>query len=71
MARTVRVVTVQGVTSPDGLSDDQWNLLEPVFCAPGKRGRKHDGIAAYGYGYDTFSVPWARSWLASGAPRSA
>jgi putative transposase len=26
---------------PSDLSDDQWGLLEPVFNAPGKRGRKH------------------------------
>lgn len=26
---------------PSDLTDDQWNLLEPVFNAPGKRGRKH------------------------------
>jgi hypothetical protein len=26
-------------------TDDQWELLEPVFNAPGKRGRKHaDGL---------------------------
>src|SRR4051794_38573083 len=26
---------------PSDLTDDQWELLEPVFNAPGKRGRKH------------------------------
>lgn len=26
---------------PSDLTDDQWVLLEPVFNAPGKRGRKH------------------------------
>jgi putative transposase len=26
---------------PSDLADDQWDLLEPVFNAPGKRGRKH------------------------------
>ncbi|WP_165372397.1 transposase [Nocardioides iriomotensis] len=26
---------------PSDLTDDQWGLLEPVFNAPGKRGRKH------------------------------
>lgn len=26
---------------PSDLTDDQWALLEPVFNAPGKRGRKH------------------------------
>jgi putative transposase len=26
---------------PSDLTDAQWDLLEPVFNAPGKRGRKH------------------------------
>ena len=26
---------------PGDLTDEQWALLEPVFNAPGKRGRKH------------------------------
>src|SRR5678816_480735 len=26
---------------PSDLTDDQWALLEPVFNAPGKHGRKH------------------------------
>ena len=26
---------------PSDLTDDQWELLQPVFNAPGKRGRKH------------------------------
>jgi hypothetical protein len=26
---------------PSDLTDDQWDLLEPLFNAPGKRGRKH------------------------------
>jgi transposase len=26
---------------PSDLTDDQWALLEAVFNAPGKRGRKH------------------------------
>ena len=26
---------------PSDLTDEQWDLLEPVFNAPGKRGRKH------------------------------
>jgi putative transposase len=26
---------------PSDLTDEQWNLLEPVFNAPGKRGRRH------------------------------
>jgi putative transposase len=29
------------VSYPSDLTDDQWELLEPVFNAPGKRGRKH------------------------------
>ena len=39
-----RVVTVRGMFYPSDLTDDQWDLLEPVFNAPGKRGRKraHD-----------------------------
>ncbi len=35
--------TVRGMPYPSDLTDDQWNLLEPVFNAPGKRGRKHAG----------------------------
>ena len=30
-----------GMSYPSDLTDDQWELLEPVFNAPGKRGRKH------------------------------
>ncbi|WP_422758757.1 transposase [Paenarthrobacter sp. C1] len=26
---------------PSDLTDEQWDLLEPVFNAPGKRGRRH------------------------------
>lgn len=26
---------------PSDLTDEQWDLLEPVFTAPGKRGRRH------------------------------
>ena len=26
---------------PSDLTDAQWELLEPVFNAPGKRGRRH------------------------------
>ena len=29
------------MTYPSDLTDDQGDLLEPVFNAPGKRGRKH------------------------------
>jgi putative transposase len=28
---------------PRDLTDDQWELLEPVFNTPGKRGRMHAG----------------------------
>lgn len=28
---------------PSDLTDDQWDLPEPVFDAPGKRGGKHAG----------------------------
>jgi transposase len=28
---------------PSDLTDDQWELLEPVFNTPGKRGRMHAG----------------------------
>ena len=41
IARAVLVVTVRGMPYPSDLNDDQWALLEPVFNAPGKRGRKH------------------------------
>ena len=35
------MVTVQAMTYASDLSDDQWNLLQPVFNAPSKRGRRH------------------------------
>lgn len=35
------VGTVPRMSFPSDLTDDQWTLLEPVFNAPGKRGRKH------------------------------
>lgn len=35
------VGTVPGMSYPSDLTDDQWALLEPIFNAPGKRGRKH------------------------------
>ena len=35
------MVTVRGMPYPSDLTDDQWELLEPVFNAPGKRGRRH------------------------------
>jgi len=35
------VGTVRGMSFPSDLTDDQWALLEPVFNAPGKRGRRH------------------------------
>ena len=36
-----RIVTVRGMSYPSDLTDEQWDLLEPVFNTPGKRGRKH------------------------------
>jgi transposase len=33
------VVTVQGMSYPCDLTDEQWELLEPVFNAAGKRER--------------------------------
>jgi len=39
-ARTL-IVTVRGMTYQTDLTDEQWALLEPVFNAPDKRGRKH------------------------------
>lgn len=38
---TSGVVTVPGMPYPSDLTDEQWDLLEPVFNAPGKRGRRH------------------------------
>ncbi|TIC82830.1 IS5 family transposase [Nocardioides sp. GY 10127] len=35
------MITVRGMPYPSDLTDEQWNLLEPVFNAPGKRGRRH------------------------------
>ncbi len=35
------VGTVRGMSYPSDLTDAQWELLEPVFNTPGKRGRKH------------------------------
>lgn len=35
------MVTVRGMPYPSDLTDEQWGLLEPVFNAPGKRGRRH------------------------------
>lgn len=32
---------MRGMSYPSDLTDEQWGLLEPVFNAPGKRGRKH------------------------------
>lgn len=40
IAVATRVVTVRGMSYPSDLTE-QWELLEPVFNAPGKRGRKH------------------------------
>ena len=38
------MVTVWGMSDPSDLTDDQWDLLVPVFNAPGKRGRKHADV---------------------------
>ncbi|MCD4534060.1 IS5 family transposase [Nocardioides sp. cx-169] len=61
---------------PSDLTDDQWELLEPVFNAPGKRGRKHaDDLRAvvdamlyiaqtgcqWRYLPESFG-PWTRVW---------
>jgi putative transposase len=35
------VVTVPGMSYASDLTNDQWEMLEPVFNVPGKRGRKH------------------------------
>lgn len=35
--------TVQGMSSSSGLTEEQWDLCEPVFNAPGRRGRDHSG----------------------------
>jgi len=37
----VTVGNVRGMPYPSDLTDEQWDLLEPVFNAPGKRGRRH------------------------------
>jgi hypothetical protein len=29
------------LSCPNDLTDEPWALLEPVFDAPGRRGRKH------------------------------
>jgi putative transposase len=70
------VGTVPGMSYPSDLTDDQWALLEPVFNAPGKRGRNHAGdlrtvvdamlyIAQTGcqwrYLPESFG-PWTRVW---------
>lgn len=33
--------TARGMSYPSDSTDDQWALLESMFNAPGKRGRKH------------------------------
>ena len=35
------MVTVRSMSYLSDLTDEQWALLDPVFRAPGKRGRKH------------------------------
>jgi putative transposase len=37
------VGTVPGMSYPRNLTDEQWQLVEPVFNVPEKRGRKHGG----------------------------
>lgn len=32
---------MRGMSYPSDLTDEQWELLKPVFNAPGERGRKH------------------------------
>ena len=41
VARASGAGTVRGMPYPSDLTDEQWDLLEPVFDAPGKRGRQH------------------------------
>ena len=41
IAPPAAVGTVPGMSYSSDLTDDQWALLEPVYKAPGKRGRKH------------------------------
>ena len=69
---------MRGMSYPSDLTDEQWSLLEPVFNAPGKRGRKHANdlrtvvdamlyIAQTGcqwrYLPESFG-PWTRVWRA-------
>lgn len=35
------MVTVRGMSYASDLTDEQWELLDTVFRAPCKRGRKH------------------------------
>ncbi|MGN6577574.1 MAG: transposase [Nocardioides sp.] len=45
---------------PSDPTDDQWALLEPVFNAPGKRGRNHaDGRAKGVVAVDVTDLPVA------------
>ncbi len=61
---------------PSDLTDEQWELLEPVFNTPGKRGRRHaavlrtvvDGMlyisqtgCQWRYLPESFG-PWTRVW---------
>jgi transposase len=41
IAVSALVVTVPGMSYPSDLTDDQWELLQPIFNASRKRGRKH------------------------------
>jgi putative transposase len=78
------VVTVRGMPYQSDLTDEQWELLEAVFNAPSKRGRKHAAdlrsvvdamsyIAQTGcqwrYLSESFG-PWTRVGHSSGAGRA-
>ena len=36
-----RIVTVRSMSYLSDLTEEPWALMDPVFNAPGKRGRKH------------------------------
>jgi putative transposase len=64
------------MTYPSDLTDEQWDLLEPVFNSPGKRGRRHaDDLRGVGNAMLYISHtgcqwrflpqsfgPWTRGW---------
>ena len=41
IARVIPLVTLRGMSYPSDLTDDQLNLLKPVFNAPAKRSNRH------------------------------